>query len=188
MKQDKSPETPVEDLSVEFEALRKRVGELEAEVGVRNAQTEEYRNMLLRHQADFENHIKRTATEKKELQMLASKDVVVKLLDVLDTLDSALKTKPKDAGDNKIIDGMRRVRNQLWSILSSEGLEEIKSEGHFDHGMHEVVDVVCDIGKPDGTICDIVQKGYKLNGRVIRTTKVVVVKNRGEEDGKSNRD
>ncbi|MFH1055546.1 MAG: nucleotide exchange factor GrpE [Candidatus Altiarchaeota archaeon] len=145
-------------------------------------QLEEYTILLQRLQADFENHLKRSEAERRELVRNASKGLVVRLLDVVDTMDAALKVQPKGDGEARILDGFRKVHSQLMSVLSAEGVLEIPTE-KFDHDFHEAVETVADKGKSDGTVIDVIQKGYMLNGKVIRASKVVVVKNGGVLDG-----
>ena len=160
-----------QEQSGEVEALRR---ELEAE----RRKVEEYTTLLKRLQADFENHVKRSEVERKEFAKTAAKDLVLKLLDVFDTLDLAVKVDPKDGEGRRILDGFRRVRDQFKTVLAQEGVEEIPTDGVFSHEVHEAVETVEDTGKPDGTIVDVVQRGYKLNNKVIRSSKVVVVKNK----------
>jgi molecular chaperone GrpE len=154
-------------------------GELEAE----KAKAEEYKSLLQRLQADFENHLKRSEMQRVELVRNANKDLIVRLLEVVDTMDAALAVEAKDEDEKRMLEGFKKVGAKLWSVLSAEGLEAVDTAGPFDHGVHEAVGVVEDDGRPDGSIVDVVQKGYKLNGTLIRTSKVIVVKKRGEVNG-----
>jgi len=150
--------------------------------------TQEYKELAQRIQADFENYIKRSEAERRETHRSANQELVTRLLDVVDTMDLALKTQPKDEETKKILDGFSKVNTKLKTILSAEGLEEIKNNGTFNHDIHEAVETVEDPTKPDGTIVDVVQKGYTLKGKLIRTSKVIVIKNRGDTSGEDNRD
>jgi molecular chaperone GrpE len=176
---DGGPEGPKpgeKDVDKVVESLR---GELEAERKVSG----EYKELLQRLQADFENHIKRSEASRSDLVKTSNRDLILKLLDILDTMDYALNAKPSGGDGAKMMDGFRKVGAQLKSVLAAEGLEEVDAAGAFDHVVHEAVDAVDDASKPAGTILDVVQKGYTLNGKLIRPSKVVVVKNRGECDG-----
>jgi len=190
MKHGKNPEKDGEELKKEVDELRvelisrkKDLDCLKAEADAQKSKAEEYKNLLQRVQADFENYMRRSDTERRELMKNASKDLVAKLLDVVDSMDAALKAEPNGVEGAKILDGFRRVNAQLKSVLSAEGLEEIASDGAFDHDCQEAVGTVEDAGRRDGTIAEVVQRGYMLNGRIIRTAKVIVVKNGGESNG-----
>jgi molecular chaperone GrpE len=174
----------------EAEGLRRELaGEREKAEGFReeldeaNRKVMEYTNLLQRLQADFENHVKRSEVERGEIVKTACKGLIVRMLDVVDTMDSALKVKPRDEGEGRLLDGFRKVDGQLKSILAAEGLEEVRTDGSFNHELHETVGTVEDSSRPNGAIVDVIQRGYRLNGRVIRTSKVIVVKNRGEAYG-----
>jgi molecular chaperone GrpE len=157
--------------------------ELKSSIEKEKEKSEGYKTLLQRVQADFENYVKRSDAERRELAMNGCDDLVVKLVDVADTMDLALNAKPNSEEGKKMLDGFRRVNNQLRSTLQTEGLEEIGAEGVFNHDLHEAVGTVEDNGKPNGTIVEVVQRGYKLKGNLIRTSKVVVVKNRGDANG-----
>jgi molecular chaperone GrpE len=161
------------------EALVAEIGRLKAELEAERGKVREYTGLLQGLQADFENHLKRSEAERREYSRSACQDLVLKLLDIVDTMDLALAAKP-DGGSERLLDGFRRVSAQLKSVLSAEGVAEIPAEGVFNHDVHEAVEAVPDSSKPDGTIVEVVQRGYMLNGKVIRTSKVVVAKNRGE--------
>ncbi|MBU0763156.1 MAG: nucleotide exchange factor GrpE [Candidatus Altiarchaeota archaeon] len=180
--------SPPEPEGSEVEALRKNILGLEEELNKQKNQSEEYRGLLQRLQADFENHIKRSEIDRREFQKTASQGLVEKLVDVLDTMEIALKASSKDSAGEKMLDGFRRVYKQLDLILKAEGLEEVSNEGLFNLDVHEVVETLSDGSKHDGEIVDVVQKGYRLNGKLIRASKVIIIKNNGECDGKNNRD
>jgi molecular chaperone GrpE len=165
------------------ELLRKRVSELESELSKREREAEEYKNLAQRLQADFENHIKRAESDRVELRKTASRDLILKLVDILDTMEYALDPKHAKPDCEKAYDGFGRVFKQFKSILEAEGLETVSNDGIFDHSLHEVVDSVSDSTKPAGTIAEVIQKGYKLGGRLIRTSKVIVVSEGKKQNG-----
>jgi molecular chaperone GrpE len=151
---------------------------LEKELQSERAKVLQYQDMLKRHQADFENHLKRESASRRESTNNAVYDLALKILSALDSMDLALTACPKDDDGRKMLDGFKRVNEQLKSILASEGVNEIGTDGIFSPDVHEAVDVVADEDRQEGTIVDVIQKGYTLNGRVIRTAKVTVVKNK----------
>lgn len=132
---------------------------------------EELTDTLKRLQAEFENYKKRVDKEKTEFVKFAHADVVAEMLPVLDSFEIALKnTNDKD----KFIEGIKIIFAQFHSILEAEGLKPIKAVGEkFDPYKHEVL-MKQESDKPDDTILEEFQKGYMLNDRVLRHSKVKV--------------
>jgi len=130
---------------------------------------EERTDQLLRCRAELENTIKRAAREKEALSRYASERLITKLMPVLDSLDQAAKQ----------VEGMERIRRQLLDVLKTEGLSPIGAQGEkFDPYRHEALMMVESDEYDDGTVTEEVQRGYALNGRVIRFSKVLVSKKR----------
>ena len=130
---------------------------------------EERMDQLLRCRAELDNTIKRAAREKEALSRYASEKLISKLLPVLDSLDQAAKQ----------VEGMERVRKQLLDVLKTEGLEPIEAQGEkFDPYRHEALMMVESDEHDEGTVTEEVQRGYALNSRVIRFSKVLVSKKR----------
>ncbi len=126
----------------------------------------EYAEKLARHQADFDNFRKRTEKEKQENLMNANADLISELLSVLDHFELALKHN-KDKGVQMIYD-------ELVGVLGKEGLKLVNSTGKFNPKIHEAV--IKEEGKEDGIILEEIQKGYLLNERLLRASKVKVSK------------
>ena len=130
-------------------------------------------------QADFENHRKRAAKDSEAIVRFAHEALLGRLLPVLDEFDAAL---PRLEGTTA--DGLRMVRANLWKVLQEAGLQEIPAEGTvFDPFVHECVEQVVDPNLKNGTVREVVQKGYRLHERVLRPAHVIVVKNGGEGNG-----
>ena len=131
----------------------------------------ELTDTLQRLQAEFENYKKRVDKEKAEFVKYAEAELIYKLLPLLDTFEIALKsTNDKD----KFVKGMEMVYAQLISTLKSEGLRPIEALGKkFDPYLHEVMLKQKSDGD-DGVVLEELQKGYMLNGKVLRHTKVKV--------------
>lgn len=132
------------------------------------------RDKYLRLQAEFMNYKKRVEKEKSEIYKNASAKLIADLLPVLDDFDRALA----HAGDaNTFMDGMKLIVRRFEDCLKKEGLEVIETvNSEFDPNFHHAVmmeetDVV-----ESGKIFEEVQKGYKVNGRVIRPAMVKVAK------------
>ena len=148
-------EAPV--LSVELEATRR--------------ERDQYLDALQRLKAEFENSRKRQERERVRVLSMASERLVQELLPVLDNLDRALEA----GGD--IREGVQTTRDQLAEVLGDEGLLPVASDGKpFDPNVHEAVMSQISEEHEEGTIIQTFQRGYLLNGKPIRTAKVVVAK------------
>ena len=135
------------------------------------AQAEKYLDMARRLQADFDNYRKRTQKENEEFRKFACSSIVSDLLTVVDDLDRALEHAGEETD---LVKGIRGVRANLMKILEANGLQEIPAEGKFDPNLHEALCTVD--GDEDDIIAEVFQKGYTLNGRVLRYSKVKVTK------------
>jgi len=136
-------------------------------------QISDLKDTLQRVQADFENYMRRTEKEKQENIKFACQDAIIELLPVLDNFELALKHTSKE---KDFIKGIELVYAQFIDIMSKLGLEPIKALGeNFDPKMHEVL-MLEESKKNKHKIIEEFQKGYTLNGRVIRASKVKVTK------------
>jgi len=128
---------------------------------------------LQRLQAEFENFRKRTEKEKYEILKNANEDLIVKLLGVLDNFELALKHV-----DDK---GINMIYSELYSILEKEGLKIIETGKEFDPEIHEAI--IHEEGEEDKKIVEELQKGYTLNDKVIRPSKVKITKTMEKNNG-----
>ena len=129
----------------------------------------------LRLQAEFDNFRKRTAKEKIDLTVTASESVIKDILPVLDDFERALQNMEKN-GNEADMQGVTLIFNKLKDTLRKKGLEEIEAmDAEFNTDEHEALTM---IPAPEedkkGKVLDVIQKGYKLNGKVIRFARVVV--------------
>ncbi|MCH8003141.1 MAG: nucleotide exchange factor GrpE [Nanoarchaeota archaeon] len=132
---------------------------------------------LQRTQAEFENYKKRVDKEKQEFVKYAKAELIQKLLPTIDTFEIALKST-KD--NEKFVKGMDMVYAQLMSLLHTEGLKPIEAFGKkFDPYLHEVM-LKEKSDKDEGIVLEELQKGYMLNDKVLRHSKVKV----SEKDNK----
>ena len=154
-----------EQLSAEFEALKKKLAESEAK-------TSEFRDSWLRSQAEFQNYKKRLERD-NELNYVSMKgDIVKKVLPVLDDLERALQNRP---ADNSWANGIELIARKLQNILDSEGIKRIEAEGlEFDPTFHEAISHEPADGVKSGFVIAVVQNGYMLGERVIRPALVRV--------------
>ena len=135
------------------------------------AQAEKYLDMARRLQADFDNYRKRTQKENEEFRKFACSSIVSDLLTVVDDLDRALEHAGEETD---LVKGIRGVRSNLMKILEANGLQEIPAEGKFDPNLHEALCTVD--GEEDDMVAEVFQKGYTLNGKVLRYSKVKVTR------------
>lgn len=157
----------------ELEMLKKQLEE-------EKKKTVEYQDHWKRAMADFQNYKKRQSELFAELVNSAGQEMIMEILPIFDTFTLAVKHIPEDLKDVEWTKGVVQLKNQLESLLRSKGLEEIKSIGEkFNSEFHEAVEMVESEGQ-EGEILEEVQKGYKLNGAVIRTAKVKVAKGKEE--------
>lgn len=135
----------------------------------------EYRYKRL--QADFDNFRKRTQQEKVQLSSFVKGEVIHDLLGVLDNFDRALKVESNEETES-FLEGFRMIYNNLLEMLQKNGLTEINAVGEeFDPNYHQaVMNGPCD-NYEENEICEVYQKGYEVDGRVVRPSMVKVVKN-----------
>ena len=136
---------------------------------------DELNDKYLRLFSEFDNYRKRTAKEKIELSKTASESIMVDLLPILDDFERALQTmENKDTDVN--YEGVLLIYNKFKRTLEQKGLEEINAkDATFDTDEHEALtNVPVTDESQKGKVLDVIQKGYKLNGKVIRYARVVV--------------
>jgi molecular chaperone GrpE len=156
---DEAP-TPTDDTELE-----ERLAEVERE-------REEYLNDLKRVAADFENYRKRVARDQEGLVARAHERLVKELLPVLDDLERALEAAAQHE-EAKLEEGVRLVHRELVEALAREGLVEVETDGQFDPHVHEAL-VSQPSEQEDGSVIEVLQKGYRLGDRVLRPARVVV--------------
>lgn len=143
----------------------------------KNAQPEEDSEAkYLRLMAEFQNYKKRVAKEKTDIHAYANEKIVTELLEVLDNFERALASETSVEAEG-YAQGMKLIFDQLLGVLTKSGLEEVKALGEdFDPNLHNAV-MTSDSDEYDSNkVCNVLQKGYSLNGRVIRPAMVTVAK------------
>ena len=135
----------------------------------------ELNDKFLRLFSEFDNYRKRTAKEKLDLTVTASENVIKDILPVLDDFERALQNMEKN-GNEADLQGVTLIFNKLKDTLKKKGLEEIEAMGvELNTDEHEAL-TLSPAPEEDkkGKVLDVIQKGYKLNGKVIRFARVVV--------------
>ena len=137
----------------------------------------EYLACWQRERADFINYKKNELIRMGELVGYSNIDLILKILPILDNFEIVEKKMPKELKGDKNIKGLLQIKLQIKDFLKSQKIQEIESVGKkFDPNFHEVIGEVEVKGKEQGIIVEEIQKGYKLNERIIRIAKVRVAK------------
>ena len=133
----------------------------------------EMNDKYVRLYSEYENYRKRTNTEKADLIVNGSKDMIKAILPVVDDMERALTAMSDDEGAKE---GVQLIYNKMMNILSQKGLKPMESKGvKFDENLHEAVTQFPATDESQkGTVVDVVEKGYYLNDKVLRYAKVVV--------------
>lgn len=137
-----------------------------------NASEEDANTKFLRLMADFQNYRKRVDKEKSDIYARANEGIMLGLLTVIDNFERAIEHESKD---EKYAEGMQLIFKQLMDVLQASGLEEIKAlDEDFDPNIHNAV-MTCDSDEHEtGKVVEVLQKGYLLNGRLLRASMVKV--------------
>jgi molecular chaperone GrpE len=146
--------------------------EAEDELAAATRERDEYLDSLRRLKAEFENYRKRAARDRESLVARAHERLVKELLPVLDDLARALEAAERHE-EAQLEEGVRLVHRQLAAVLAKEGLSEIATAGAFDPNVHEAL-LSQPSDEPEGSVIEVIQKGYTLGDRVLRPARVVV--------------
>jgi molecular chaperone GrpE len=157
------PAQDIQELQKQLEGLRKEKDDIFAK--------------LQRVAADYDNYQKRAAKQITD-NVAYEKDKIVKsLLPVLDNFEYILANTSCSAVDETLLKGVKIIYDQMLDVLKGYGIEQIKSAGEpFNPVHHEAITHRSENSKEEGLVLEELQKGYKLNGRLIRASRVVVNK------------
>ena len=134
---------------------------------------DEYLDLARRAQADFENYRKRAAREAAVAGERAKGGLVRELLPVVDNLERALASAQE--GEQHLGEGVRLVHSELIAVLERNGVEQFDPSGEaFDPTVHEALSTRTEDGAEPGVVLDVIDKGYRTNGVVLRPARVVV--------------
>jgi molecular chaperone GrpE len=163
-----------EDPANEQELLEEKE-EVEALDPLTRAQREreEYLDLARRTQADFENYRKRAAREAAAAGERAKSGLVRELLPIVDNLERALASAGQ--GEQHLAEGVHLVHSELIAVLERNGVEQFDPAGQrFDPAEHEALSMRDQDGAESGVVLDVVEKGYRANGTILRPARVVV--------------
>ena len=134
---------------------------------------DEYLDLARRAQADFENYRKRAAREASAAGERAKSGFVRELLPVVDNLERALASASES--EQHLAEGVRLVHSELIAVLERHGVQQFDPRGErFDPSEHEALSMRQENGAESGLVVDVVEKGYRANGTVLRPARVVV--------------
>ncbi|MGN8159278.1 nucleotide exchange factor GrpE [Salinisphaera sp. RV14] len=155
---------------------------LSAELEQARADAEKYRDQAVRAAAELENVRKRAQRDVESARKFAIEKFATELLGVRDSLELGLKAAEENQGDfEKLKEGMDMTYRMLASSMEKVGIEPINPEGEtFNPEYHEAVSTQPSDELAPNTVASVMQKGYMLNGRVLRAAMVTVAKPAGE--------
>ncbi len=153
----------------EDEAREKEIEELKA-------QLDEQKDRYLRLSAEFDNYRKRTLKERSDMLKTVNGDTLSGMLPVLDDLERAMQSMQKATDVDAVREGVVLIYNKIQEFLKSKGIVEIDAMNQvFDTDLHEAVTKIpAPTEDLKGKVVDVIQKGYKIDTKVIRYAKVVV--------------
>ncbi|MDR1662936.1 MAG: nucleotide exchange factor GrpE [Endomicrobium sp.] len=157
-----------DDRATEFEILKQSVDK-------QKVLAQDYYDQLVRLKADFDNFRRRSEKEKIDYLDWGKEKILVKQIAIDDVLQHALKSAKAGNNIESIIIGLDMISKEFAKMLKEEGVEEIQCE-KFDPSICEALDYI-ESDEEDGKVLEVYQKGYKMNGKLIRTARVKVAKN-----------
>lgn len=141
----------------------------------KDAKIEELQDRLRRQMAEFDNFRKRTEKEKSAMYEVGARDIIEKILPVLDNFERGLAAVPEDEKGSSFAEGIEKIYKQFVKTLEDAGVEAIEAKGQqFDPNLHNAVMHVEDDQFGENEISQELQKGYKYRGTVVRHSMVQV--------------
>jgi molecular chaperone GrpE len=168
---ERADESPPAEASSEQEQVERDLDEL----GETKRERDEYLELAQRTKADFENYRKRVARETTEALGRGKAELARDLLPAIDNLERALATGQDPSAHGALVEGVAMVRDELHGRLRAAGVESFDPIGEkFDPQLHEALQTRAGDGAESGIVIETLEKGYRLNGQVLRAAKVVV--------------
>jgi len=156
----------IEELTQQLEAAQQRAAE--AEAGWQRAR------------ADYQNLKRRSEEQRAEWAGIAGDRLLIRVLDLADDFDLAVEHIPGDAQDSPWVEGITAIDRKLRALLEAEGIEAMAGEGEpFDPQTQQAISYEDTADVPDGTVIKVLQRGFTINGRILRPALVAVARNDG---------
>ena len=136
---------------------------------------EELTDRLTRQMAEFDNFRKRTEREKSQMYEIGAKDIIEKILPVIDNFERGLTAVPEESKEDPFVEGMEKVYKQMMTMLEEAGVAVIEAEGkEFDPNFHNAVMHIEDENFGENIVAEEFQKGYTYRDSVVRHSMVKV--------------
>ncbi len=190
-KKEKGPDGPLEvvEKAEEPAKVETQVDLLKERLAKSEEQAKELEDRLLRLAAEFDNYKKRMAKEFGYLIKNANENLMLQLLDTLDNFQRALDSAKTSDDYDSFHKGVELIHTHMKEILTKEGLKEIEALGKpFDPNFHEAVTQAESEEHDEGIIMDEINKGYMLNDRLLRASKVVVSRGKAKEENEESKE
>jgi len=148
---------------------------LEEQLAAAQAEAEDYKDRWMRSQAEFANARKRMEKQRLDTYSNATANVIDKLLPIVDDFERAMENLPAEISENSWLEGIQLVQRKLVATLDNFNVTAIEAVGEpFDPNLHEAITQEPTDEYESGTVCRVLQTGYKIGDRVIRPSLVVV--------------
>jgi len=166
------------------DAGEKEIKQLQQQIETLSREKQELFDKLQRVAADYANYQKRAPKQIADSVAYEKKAIIKSLLPSLDNFAHALASADNAEAVDGVVKGVRMVFEHMLDALKAHGLEQVESVGQdFDPMVHEAIQLRAEADKPDNVVLEEYQTGYKLNGRVVRPSKVIVNKLPTEDKG-----
>jgi molecular chaperone GrpE len=149
-----------------------------------DAELAEMKDRLLRLAAEFDNYKKKTAKDMDSAKNVGKAELIKKLLPALDEFELALYAFSNSDSEKSNAKGIELVFSNIADALKNAGLKEIDAKGRYDPYKHEIM-MIKESKEPEGTIIEVVRKGYYFNEIMLRPSSVIVSKNNVSKQGES---
>ena len=173
-----TPETEekIEEKEEKIEEVKSEQEKKEDEIVELGIKLQEITDKYMRLSAEFDNYRKRTLKEKMELTKSAGERILVNVLPVMDNFERALKSVDDSSDIKGIKEGIQLIHTNFKDFMTQQGVKEIETKKlDFDTDLHEAITKIpAPSKKMKGKVVDCIEKGYFLNDKVIRFSKVVV--------------
>lgn len=178
-KKKKIPLLPEAEKIKQISAGKKELNtqELEKQLEECEKLRDEYLTGWKREKADFLNYKQGEGKRMEEAFNFVKKELLFEMINAYDNLERAREYVPEDLKENNWVKGILQIENQFYNFLKEQGIEQINPQGEkFNPSLHEAVEEVERKDKESGTVVEVIQKGYLLNGLLLRPARVKVVK------------
>ena len=159
-----------------FSKKKSKTEELQEQLEESNIKTAEINDKYLRLYSEFDNFRKRTIKEKSDIYKTAGEDVIISIISIVDDFERALKNTDDNEENKAHREGLELIFNKFNKILEGKNVKEIDATGkEFDTDLHEAItQIPAPTEDMQGKVIDVVEKGYTMNDKVIRFSKVVI--------------